>query len=186
MQSKKLKLKSKNSGFTLIETLVAIFIFSFSILGIIVISSHGVGDVQYAKNRLIASYLAQEGIELTRNIRDTTVMGNTGWTDFVNLMIPTCQDGCSLDYTFWMNGGTPPFTSCVSPIDCLVYYDDSPGGKGYIQDSNFSATKFYRTLRAQDLSADELNIISEVSWTQGSSTTVYSVKAEENLFNWIL
>jgi hypothetical protein len=174
---------------------VAIFIFSFSILGIIVISSHGVGDAQYAKNRLIASYLAQEGIELTRNVRDTTVINNlnNGWVDF-GIMLATggCDIfsgtiGCGLNYDLWMQAGNP-FYQCGVLNDCLVYYNDSSGGKGYIQDfqTGYLSTKFTRIMQIQNISSDEIKIISEVFWTHGTSNTIYSVKAEENLFNWIL
>jgi Tfp pilus assembly protein PilV len=188
------KIKIKNSGFTLVETLVAIFIFSFSILGIIVITGQGVGNVQYAKNRLIASYLAQEGIELVRNVRDTTVL-TSSWTDFTDMLFTTniCDAspgsfGCNFDQALWLSGANP-FTPCNIAEDCMLSYSQQTG---YTADSNAGdPTKFSRSITTELIpmpitgTDDQVHVVSTVSWTQGSSNTTYSVKAEENLFNWI-
>ncbi|MFA5932066.1 MAG: type II secretion system protein [Candidatus Paceibacterota bacterium] len=85
---KKINKKSKlNKGFTLVETLVSISIFTMSILGLLVILSGSITDTGYAKKKMAASYLAQEGIEYVRNLRDTAVLYNTtspqaGWDSF--------------------------------------------------------------------------------------------------------
>jgi len=68
-------------GFTLVETLVAISIFTVSILGLVAVISDGVVSTRYAKQKIAASYLAQEGIEYVRNIRDREILygqGNIG------------------------------------------------------------------------------------------------------------
>jgi Tfp pilus assembly protein PilV len=79
--------KQKNNGFTLVETLVAVSIFTMSILGLLIVLSGGISDTSYAKKKIIASYLAQEGIEYARNMRDTAVLYNAtspqgGWNNF--------------------------------------------------------------------------------------------------------
>ncbi len=79
-------------AFTLVETLVAISIFTMSILGMISILASGVSDISYAKQKIVASYLAQEGIECVRNIRDnyilyTDTIPAQNWSNFVTLSI---------------------------------------------------------------------------------------------------
>lgn len=69
------------------ETLVAISIFTMSILGLLSILASGISDTNYAKEKMVASYLAQEGIEYVRNMRDTAVLYDTlgaqhGWNAF--------------------------------------------------------------------------------------------------------
>jgi Tfp pilus assembly protein PilV len=88
---KKIKLKNNkfSKGFTLVETLVSISIFTVSILGLLSILSQGISDTGYAKQKMIAAYLAQEGIEYVRNMRDTYVLydsvdAQTGWNKFIN------------------------------------------------------------------------------------------------------
>ncbi|MCX5711452.1 MAG: prepilin-type N-terminal cleavage/methylation domain-containing protein, partial [Candidatus Omnitrophica bacterium] len=80
-----------NKAFTLVETLVAISIFSASILGLLAILSQGISDTGYAKKKMTADYLAQEGIEYLRNMRDTFVLYNAtdsqhGWDAFKTKM----------------------------------------------------------------------------------------------------
>lgn len=81
--------RQKNKGFTLVETLVSISIFTMSILGLLVILSGSINDTGYAKKKMVASYLAQEGIEYVRNLRDNAVLYDAtspqaGWDSFKN------------------------------------------------------------------------------------------------------
>src|SRR3989338_7743588 len=77
------KVNKQNSGFTLVEMLVAVSIFTVSLLGIMSVIASGISDTGYAKKKIIATYLAQEGIEYIRNMRDTYVLypANGGWGD---------------------------------------------------------------------------------------------------------
>ncbi len=76
----------QSRGFTLVETLVAISIFTASILALISVLASGISSTNYAQKKVIAVYLAQEGIEYARNVRDTYVLytGSTGknWSNF--------------------------------------------------------------------------------------------------------
>lgn len=58
-------------GFTIVETLVALSIFSVAVIALISVTISGSSGSTYVKNKLTASYLAQEGIEMVRNLRDT-------------------------------------------------------------------------------------------------------------------
>ena len=79
--------QNKKNGFTLVETLVAISIFSMTIVTMMSVLASGIADTTYAKQKTIAEYLAQEGIEYVRNMRDTSVLYNVsgsqaGWDAF--------------------------------------------------------------------------------------------------------
>ncbi len=58
-------------GFTIVETLVALSIFSVAVIALISVTISGSSGATYVKNKLTASYLAQEGVEMVRNLRDT-------------------------------------------------------------------------------------------------------------------
>src|ERR1035437_5439116 len=87
-------LKQKNRAFTLVETLVAIAIFTVSLVAIMSVLASSITSTTYAKQKMVASYLAQEGIEYIRNMRDTFVLydaisSQTGWNSFNSKLVPS-------------------------------------------------------------------------------------------------
>ena len=58
-------------GFTLLEVITAIFILTVGVGGALSLMNQTLSTASIIEQRLIASYLAQEGIEIVRNIRDT-------------------------------------------------------------------------------------------------------------------
>ncbi|MFZ2072107.1 MAG: prepilin-type N-terminal cleavage/methylation domain-containing protein [Minisyncoccia bacterium] len=171
-------LKQKNKGFTLVETLVAISIFTMSVLALMVILGQGVSDTGYAKKKMTATYLAQEGIEYIRNIRDTSALSSTllsaGWSDFKNNLISSCSVSCYFDSEI-----SNSVISCGNNSCQHLFYNY---GK-YNYDSIGDDSGFVRSVRVDSVSEDEIKINSTVFWTQGSGT--YSVSFSESLFNWI-
>ena len=67
-------------GFTLIEVLLAVFIISVAVLGLYNGINYSYHSVETAKEVFTASYLAEEGVELVKNIRDSNfVTGGATW-----------------------------------------------------------------------------------------------------------
>jgi prepilin-type N-terminal cleavage/methylation domain-containing protein len=60
-----------NRGFTLVETIVAIYVLLIGIVGAMSLAQQNISAIGISRDRLIATNLAQEGIELIRNKRDT-------------------------------------------------------------------------------------------------------------------
>jgi len=188
--------RQNNKGFTLIETLVAVSIFSVSILGLMSVLSSGISNTTYAKQKIIASYLAQEGIEYIRNMRDTYVLyganGQAGWNAFnTKLSTNSCLatgNGCYfnadglnyLDKTQPMNDLA--FSPCVGSGGACpeMKYDSATGKYNYSTGSN---TGFFRKIKVIQDQPNETKISSTVSWMQGSGN--HSVTFSENLFNWV-
>lgn len=67
-------LSSKQSGFTLVEALVAISVLIVGILSSFLLVNRVLYTMTNISDRLTASFLAQEGMELVRNIRDTNFL----------------------------------------------------------------------------------------------------------------
>ena len=65
-----MSINKKQKGFTLIELMISIFILLVAIVGIFSAFSAMVVLTSDSTDRLTAAYLAQEGIEIVRNIRD--------------------------------------------------------------------------------------------------------------------
>lgn len=184
------KLLSYSSGFTIIETLVALAIFTFSIVGLIVITSQGIADTNFAKNKFVASYLAQEGIEMVRNVRDSGALTGAAWEDTFqqNALagLGTCfasaqSTGCDIDAdTFAIDSCSAASRNGCGPLR----YDISTGA--YILNSRNAAvpeSPFSRVIALRTVSANEVEITSTVAWSQG--TTSRSVTVVETLADWI-
>ncbi len=191
--SKETNSKFKNRGFTLVETLVAISIFTTSILAMLVLLSQSISNTGYAKRKVIATYLAQEGIEYMRNMRDTFVLYNStsqfGWDQFNEKLgdgsCTNLPNGCyfDADNIDFENTDQPmtdvEFNSCGTSCPALLY-DDGAGTYKY----NIGINSGYRRkITASVISADETRIFSTVYWTQGSGT--YNIVFSESLFNWV-
>ncbi len=186
-----IKQKNMNGGFTLVETLVAISIFTMAVLTLIVILSQGIININYAKQKVVAEYLAQEGIEYVKNIRDTNVISATitsvGWTAF-KTQIANCFgiDGCYVDDVNLFNGGSlmtvknVTVGACTSG-NCPALYYSSSGIYNY--DVGGKNSGFIRTIKTTANGNDEVEITSTVSWTQGSG--LHSITFSNSLFNWI-
>ena len=198
------KIKNFNRGFTLVETLVAVSIFSMSILALMSVLASGISNTIYAKQKIIASYLAQEGIEYIRNMRDTFVLYDpagtqVGWDAFKDTLTDAaCQEtsGCYFDdqrdqdgdsFNMYLSPDPQPITkilleSCAGDCQPLLYNEDT-GKYGY--DTPGVNSGFIRKIRmtTTESNINEVKIFSSVSWKQGSGT--YSVTLSENLFNWV-
>ena len=63
--------RDNKKGFSLLEIMVSIFVLLVGILGVSNVVLSTILTHTLNKDRLVASYLAQEGVELVRNMRDT-------------------------------------------------------------------------------------------------------------------
>ena len=62
--------KISKAGFSLIEVLVAMLVLSMGFAAVFSLMTINIRSSENAKNQIIASQLAQEGLELVRNLRD--------------------------------------------------------------------------------------------------------------------
>lgn len=176
-------------GFTLIESLIAISILTFAVAGPLFTADRAIVAAQTSRDQVIAMYLAQEGIEHMRMLRDNeyisayhagdTNISDTAWTTFLTT-IAVCDatdptKACTLDS---MNGLLG--TSCVIGTNCaplrLV-------GGTYRQITSLAPfTPFTRVIQAFGVSTGEEKIVSTVSWNFHG--VPYSVKVSDQLTAW--
>jgi len=183
-------------GFTLVETLVAIAIFASSITALMSISARGINDNVFVKNKLTASYLAAEGVELVRNMRDNAALGSQSsyWTS--SFLVSTSPNGVNYCFT----PDTPGSTIKYCYIDTLdipnpeafpcpengcprLKYNNENGTYGY---NSGQETNFVRTITVSPTAGNESKEVivnSSVSWTQGNKT--FTTSYQYNLFDWI-
>jgi prepilin-type N-terminal cleavage/methylation domain-containing protein len=154
---------NKNKGFTLIEVITAIFVITIGIGGAVTLINQTLGSIKTTSSKLVASYLAQEGIEIVKNIRDSNFLAGTDWTTGLT----GCADGCEGDYT----------SQSLSPGSGNKLKIDG----GFYKYSGTEETPFERKITITP-DVDALEILVEVSWQERGRT--YKVIAQENLYDW--
>ncbi len=167
-------------GFTLIETLVAISVLLLSLAGPLSIAAAALKSANYARDEVTAYYLAQEGIEYVRAIRDQNYLsGNTGslWLNGINGVAgDSCiNTNCTVDI--------PSFTHEACGGACLPL-KISESGNLYNTTAGDSSiyTRSLTMTRIDDL--DEEAIVT-VTMTWSSHNLSRSFQISEHIFNWL-
>ncbi len=169
-----------DDGFTIIELVISIFVLSIAISGIFSAFSIMLILTSDSANRLTAIYLAQEGMEIVRNIRDNnwlnmdTCAADSGctpntytWLDGLN-----CVSGCEADYTLTE---LHSFSGDYLKIDANGFYNSTGGVQ----------TKFERKIIITQIpdvnnQPDDhiIKVIAQVSWDQKATILNPGVKAD--------
>ncbi len=160
-----------HKGFTLIEVLVAIFIITVGAGGALALIQKTLSFTSNAALQLEASYLAQEGMEIVRNIRDTNFVkihkGVEGsiWTNGLE----GCEAGCQADYT----------------QDSLIAYEDTllQLTNGIYSYTVSTDSLFKRKITITMQGSDMMEAVVEVMWEERGRNHVVSAATE--LYNWL-
>ncbi len=200
---------ARSSGFTLIEALVAIAILTISVAGPLVTASRAIVAAQNTSNQLTATYLAQEGIEDVRAMRDDAYLyeyslpGNSGnasalgWSDFASVgtspnygIEKWCTASyCSLDpiqSIGYFRGKIPNNGSSLSSGNVPLYLTNISGADYlYTTQSALGGaqTPFTRVINIMHVSSTDELVISSVTWSFHGVNN-YSVTMTDHLTPW--
>ncbi len=177
----------QTTGFTLLETIVAVTVLVTAIIGPFSLASQTIKAQSIAKNQLIAANLAQEGIELFRNYRANNILRNATDSDggFSHWLDGTdaCQSGCGIDVRTDINAPqpAPELPGCGTLNNCLLYLN---GDSMYGLNPAGTPTKFHRKINIETVSAvpPEIKVTTTVTWSEGVGTDTFVVSTD--LLNW--
>jgi prepilin-type N-terminal cleavage/methylation domain-containing protein len=159
----------KSKAFTLVEVLIALFILTTALVAGLSTVNSGLSLTQVAKSKLIAANLTQEGIEIVRNIRDNNWLEQR--TD------PELLWDSGLSVGDWeatyQSQNLEFYQGRYLKVDVSGFYNYTSG----------LDTKFKRKITIQEITDDQLRIISEVEWQEKGKT--YSLTAVGDLYNWL-
>ena len=160
-------------GFTMVEVLIAIFVVTIGVVGSYIILQQIFVNTFISSSRLTAAYLAKEGFEIVRNVRDSNWIAGNDWDEGLD----SCDPGgapakfCEADYS----------ETTLTSTDLID--DPRPlrlnGMYGYGAGTD---TKFSRKIEIEELTPDSLKVKITISWSgQGSS---HSLVVEGFLYDW--
>ena len=175
-------------GFTVLESIVAIFVLSLSISGAFSAVRQSLNQSILSKEEVKAFYLAQEVVEIIRNKRDTNQLarindGTTGWLDVITgNATDYCYFGkvCKIDisnYDFVSLGST----YCGNSWDSCPILRQNQDDFRYGYYADWVATNFKREIMFESINADEVAVIVRITWTKGITTKEFKIKT--HLFN---
>lgn len=160
-------------GFTLVETLVALFILSLALTGVFGVISFNLASARSIGNSLIASGLAEEGVEIVRNLRDSDWLHGDPFGTFGDPSGKAVGNGTyrvSWDSESLEGFGTDS-----------VLLRDPRGMYGY---GAGTPTPFHRVVTIERVGnpAPEIIVTVTVTWDERYGTK--KIVAEEHLYDW--
>lgn len=156
----------KNKGFTIVELVITIFVLSIAVIGVYNAFSILLISTTETINRFTAAYLAQEGVEIVRNIRDTnwlkadTDSESFHWDDG----LADCGEsvgGCEADYT---TDGTS--TNPLVPFGSDGRYLNIDADGFYSYNSSGTPTKFKRSIAIKQINDNTMEVLVQVAWSE--------------------
>ncbi len=145
--------------------MIAIGLIVSGITGLMVLVNRSMGFADTAFNQLAAANLAQEGIELVRNIRDNNWISQKNWLTGLN------NGTYQIDYKD---------TKLNENLEQPLLFDETTG-YNYIEGN---ATFYYRKIELTLINANELRVKSIVTWSAKGGKNFETV-IEDHLFNWL-
>ena len=93
--------RHRTRGITLIETVVAVTILVAAITGPMTLASQSLRASRDARNELMATHLAEEGVEIVHSLRDNNSATDVSatHTSWMNTLYTACFNGCGADPT---------------------------------------------------------------------------------------
>ena len=188
--------RQRNSGFTIIEAMVAIFILTVSVASMLGITASSAASARYANNEITANYLLQEAVDSIRNSRDTMVFQKKyTWDDFLKRYGKQGNtkcfsvNGCILiveDFDPSNVGNGKDIDTCEDTGCQNFRYDSTILNKTFYNYTDGDESEFKRTVKMEvDVAKpDELKVIVTMNWFNGSNTNERFQNLTFYLLNW--
>lgn len=172
MSSEKNKNLNQN-GFTILEMIVVIFIISLAMIGVMSLVGQNIQAQYINKNDLIASQLAQEGLEIVRSVRDSNWKNNYPWD--------TNLDNGS--YVWDYRGAIDMSNRLITDPQAKLYLrTGAPDNGFYWSGGSGIATNFSRIVTINNKTSTSTVVSCLVQWKEKGKTHNY--KAETALYDW--
>ncbi|MSU54433.1 MAG: prepilin-type N-terminal cleavage/methylation domain-containing protein [Candidatus Staskawiczbacteria bacterium] len=162
----------KQKGFTVAEMIIAIAVLSFGIILIYGAFFASFNATYSVGPRFTATYLANEGQEIIKNIRDNNILNSDSWS--LGLVESSCSDGCQVDYKALIYSDIADYDDTFLTLNEDGFYSHQVGG---------TPTMFKRRILISEVGEDgdvlKVNVL--VSWTYKGG--VFSLNIDQYLYD---
>lgn len=147
--------------------MIAIAVLLVGMLGVFTVLSESLALNRVAGNQYIAANLAAEGIEVVKNILDANAIQGNAWNEGL-----TTNGNFGVEYS--------SVSLDASRAAALLRYDAATGRYSY---GSGTPTNFRRIITIQNISADEIKVVSRVEWTDRGGAE-FEIELEDRFLNW--
>lgn len=167
--------KQTRSGFTLIETFVAITVLLVSLAGPLTLAAQALRSAYFARDEITAYYLAQEGLEYARAVRDQNYLASPQ-SPWLNGIADCVSATCQIDFPNFSH------TICAQGVCQPLSFDPATG---LFQTKTGTASIYTRALTIVPVAnnSDEVKVSVTMTWFSGGINRTFTLS--EHLFNWI-
>jgi len=172
------------TGFTLVETLVAIGILSLSITATFTAVQNGIQNSTIARDQTIAFYLAQEAMEFIKNKRDENALNSIsgGANNWLTGLSDVGGDPCYFGKVCRIDSPAKTVAYCGGAFDSCPSLNQDPNTGLFGYTFGWNPTIFKREIQFRQVVVDrEVEVTIRMSWT--SRWGVKSFQVTETLFN---
>lgn len=180
-----MKFSQTQSGFSMVEVLVAISILLLATVGPMTIAARSLQYSQFSGEQNTAFFLAQEGIEAVFNIRAARGLRHVdrfggpsptaswGWVSNPAFSDCFAPDGCGIDMrdrTLHTN-----LISCDPIENCRLLYDASANRARFFHDLNQAydsggvPSEYTRVIQIENVNPETVKVTSTVTWQASGS-----------------
>lgn len=170
-------------GFSLLETVVALGILVVGIGGAVGLVAQSLSSIEAIKNKVIAANLAEEGIEVVRNLRDENWLNDVHWRGEGGGIALNVDTDYRVQYnaTALINFSDTPLQ--VNSAGYYGYNGQTFNGQTF---SGGSDTVFKRKITLSTVTKADgtqvMKVVSRVDWTEKGRAR--SISIEDWLYNW--
>lgn len=177
-------INNKKRGFTILETMVAVFILVLSITGPMVFAQSGLRTSFLARDQITAFFLAQDVIETIKNIRDDNGLDGRNWLEGITDVCDAGVADCKI-YVDTLEE-EPVVQQCSGECPVLKINSNGQFGYSFTAGQNAEDSRFKRIVHVKEIEDErELQIVVEVLWQSNVRVGDARIVVQENIYNWI-
>jgi len=181
------KNSKKNQGFSIIEVMVCVTIILVTFTSIYTLINHSMVFHDLAYSKLTASYLAQEGIEIVRNIRDNNYIRNEN-NNYIknesnNYILNESNNYIQNEsWNVGLNPGNYQVQYNSTRLDDYTGNNLKIDSSGLYNYSDGETTRYNRMISIDKISDKEIRVTSIVKWSNRGIN--FDIQVEDHLYNW--